>query len=222
MNVATYIDHTLLKQDATSQQVQQLCKEAADWNCASACIPPYFVVAAARLLEGTGVRTCTVIGFPFGYSVISAKVAEAEQAIADGAIELDLVINLAALKSNDWMHLDQEIKAITAITKDAGVTLKVIVESGILTDDELRQCCDLYGSYPIDFMKTSTGYAASGASVYSVQKMRQWLPAHIAIKASGGIRTFAFAQELINAGAIRIGCSATGAIIQKAEAAGDL
>lgn len=209
MNLAPYIDHTLLKADSTLTDIRRLCDEAKEHRFKAVCVPPYFVWEACKeLCKSTHVKVATVIGFPFGYSAVDAKVAELETAMRQGAHELDMVINLAALKSGDWDYLEAEIKACVETVKSAGRAIKVIVESGILTGEELDRCCDLYGQYEIDFMKTSTGYAARGATVEAVQTMRRLLPEQIAIKASGGIRTYSFALELIAAGATRLGTSA--------------
>jgi len=155
-----------------------------------------------------------VIGFPFGYSAIEAKIAEAVLAIVDGADELDIVINLIALKNNDWQYLANEINHLMPVIKSKGKVVKIIIESGVLTDDEIKKCCELYGTAGIDYLKTSTGYAEKGASVEAVELMRANLPAHVQIKASGGIRTYAFAKALVDAGATRLGCSASVAIAE--------
>jgi deoxyribose-phosphate aldolase len=219
MNIASYIDHTILKQETTIEDITKLCKEAIDAQFAAVCVPPYYVTNATALCAGTEVKVATVIGFPFGYQSIASKITEMEKAIADGADELDMVINIAALKSGDWDYLTQEITDCIVPVKQAGKVIKVIVESGILTEEELEKCCSLYGNYSIDFMKTSTGYAPVGATVEAVKTMRKLLPETINIKASGGIRTYAFAKELIDAGATRLGCSAGLLILNEAKAA---
>lgn len=217
MNIATYIDHTMLKPEATAADIARLCAEAIDAGFAAVCVPPYYVPVATALLAGIpAVKVATVIGFPFGYSSIAAKIAEVEKAVADGVDELDMVINLAALKNGDYDYLSQEITDVIAVVKTAGKRIKVIVESGILTDTELDHCCALYGAFAIDFMKTSTGYAAVGATLEAVRTMRRLLPTAIGIKASGGIRDFAFARALVDEGATRIGCSAGVKIMQQA------
>lgn len=217
MNIAAYIDHTLLKAEATVPAIEQLCREAISAGFKAVCVPPYYISISKNILNGSGVKTATVIGFPFGYSSISAKVTEMHDALDRGADELDMVINIAALKSGNWSFLEQEIAACVRPVKDQGKVLKVIVESGILSDDELAQCCALYGATDIDYLKTSTGYAAQGASVRAVATMRRLLPEHMAIKASGGIKSFSFAQELIAAGATRIGCSASLQILEESK-----
>lgn len=214
MNLASYIDHTILKPTTLLSEVEELCQEAKQYQFAAVCVPPLFVKLAKKNLINSNVKVATVIGFPFGYSAIEAKVAEVLLALVDGADELDVVINIAALKNNDWTYLANEINHILPIIHKKGKIIKVIIESGILTDKEIIQCCDLYGATGIDFMKTSTGYAEKGASVEAVKLMRKHLPAAIKIKASGGIRTAVFAKELIQAGADRLGCSASVSIIK--------
>lgn len=208
MNLASYIDHTVLKADTSTGDIEKCCAEALQYSFAAVCVPPPYVSLAKKLTAGSSVGTATVIGFPFGYSCIDAKLAEIRKAIADGADELDIVINLCALRNKDWDYLSREITACLQPIRLHRKIIKVIIESGILIDEEIAACCALYARHKVDFVKTSTGYAAQGASVHAVQLMRTHLPPEIAIKASGGIRTFAFAQELIAAGATRIGASA--------------
>jgi deoxyribose-phosphate aldolase len=212
MTIAKYIDHTILKPNTTLAEIEKLCAEATEYNFASVCVPPYFTRDSVRLTKGSSVKVATVIGFPFGYSHYTAKAAEVKQAIEDGAQELDMVINIAALKNKDFDYLENEIKAITQQIAGSNALLKLIIESGILTDDEIVACCNLYQKYPVQFMKTSTGYAEKGATIEAVQLMRQHLPSHIEIKASGGIRNYEFAKSLLDAGATRLGCSASIAI----------
>ncbi|MEO6355361.1 MAG: deoxyribose-phosphate aldolase, partial [Ferruginibacter sp.] len=192
--------------------------EAIQYHFAAVCVPPLFVKKAVALLAGTPVKVATVIGFPFGYSAIEAKVAETVLALVDGADELDLVINISALKNNDWQFLAGEINAILPIIRRAGKVVKIIIESGVLTDEEIIKCCDLYGAAGVDFMKTSTGYAEKGATVAAVQLLRKHLAEKIQIKASGGIKTYTFAKQLIDAGATRIGCSSSIQIVTEAAA----
>jgi deoxyribose-phosphate aldolase len=213
MNIAAYIDHTILKPTTTIADVEKLCAEAIEYNFAAVCVPPLFVKKAKALCANSSIKIATVIGFPFGYSAVEAKLAEVLLAIVDGADELDMVINIAALKNNDWQYLANELNAILPIVKNKQKVIKIIIESGILTDDEIIKCCDLYGIAGVDFMKTSTGYAEKGASVHAVALMRKHLADAVKIKASGGIRTFLFAKELIDAGADRIGCSSSVAIV---------
>lgn len=214
MHLASYIDHTLLKSTASLAETEQLCREAAEYGFYAVCVPPPFVKRAKSLLSPTIVKTATVIGFPFGYSATEAKVAEAVLALVDGADELDMVINLVALRMNDWEYISREVSLLTDIIHKKQKLIKVIIESGVLTDEEIIRCCSVIGKLGIDFMKTSTGYAEKGASVETVQLMRRHLPGSVQIKASGGIRTYDFAQALVQAGAARLGCSASVAIVQ--------
>jgi len=216
MNIAEYIDHTVLKPTTTLQDVEKLCEEALSYQFAAVCVPPLFVKKAKEILGSSSTKVATVIGFPFGYSAIEAKVAEVVLAIIDGADELDVVINISAIKNNDWQFLANEINAIIPIIKNKNKIIKVIIESGILTDDEIIKCCDLYGAAGVDFMKTSTGYAEKGASIEAVKLMRKHLADNVLIKASGGIKNFIFAKQLIQAGANRLGCSSSIAIINEA------
>lgn len=208
-NLAAYIDHTILKQTTTVAEVDKVCVEASMAGFVSVCIPPRYVAGAKKLLDGSKVKVATVIGFPLGYNATEVKVREIEEAIQMGADELDMVIDLCALKSGDWKHLAHEIEACLKPVTQSGMVMKVIVESGMLTDSELIACCQLYSKYDIDFMKTSTGFSGTGATVHAVSMMREFLPARIGVKASGGIRNYEFARELIDAGASRIGCSSS-------------
>lgn len=216
MNISAYIDHTVLKPTTVLGDIEKLCREAADYHFAAVCVPPLYVKSARQLLQGTNVKTATVIGFPFGYSAIEAKIAEIVLAIVDGADELDMVVNIPAIKNGDWQFLANEINTILPIIRNSNKIVKIIIESGVLTDDEIIKCCELYGAAGIDYLKTSTGYAEKGASVATIQLMRKHLPAHVKIKASGGIRTYAFAKELIDAGARRIGTSSGVEILRQA------
>lgn len=206
-NIAAAVDHTLLKPGLLASQVAQLCEEAKTHQFAAVCVPPLFVKQAKQALEGSAVKVATVIGFPFGYSAIEAKLAETLLAIVDGADELDVVINFTAIKNNDWTFVANEINHIMPVITANNRVIKVIIESGVLTDDEIIKCCEIYGAAGVHFMKTSTGYAEKGASVHAVELMRKHLPAHIQIKASGGIRDAAFAEALMDAGATRLGTS---------------
>lgn len=216
MNLSSYIDHTVLKPDTTLAEVEKLCNEAAHYGFAAVCVPPPFVKRVKAILSLTDIKVATVIGFPFGYSATEAKLAETILAMVDGADEIDMVINLIALKIKDWDYLTKEIKLIRDITHNKGRLLKVIIESGILTEEEIIICCTQIGTLNIDYMKTSTGYAEKGAGIGAVQLMRAHLPPGVKIKASGGIRTYDFAKALIEAGAERLGCSASVSIVKGA------
>ena len=215
MNIAGYIDHTILKPTTTIADVEKLCLEAAEYGFAAVCIPPPFIKRVKTILDPTEVKVATVIGFPFGYSATEAKIAETVLAIVDGADELDMVINLVALRMKDWAFLGKEVALAAEVVHNKGKSIKLIVESGILTNEEIVQCCNTFGPLGIDFMKTSTGYAEKGASVEAVQLMRSHLPPGVKIKASGGIKTYAFAAQLIAAGADRLGCSASVQIVKE-------
>jgi deoxyribose-phosphate aldolase len=216
MNIAAYIDHTVLKPTTTIGDVEKICAEAIKYQFAAVCVPPLYVKKAKELLQDSSIKVATVIGFPFGYAAIEAKVAELVLAIIDGADELDVVINISAIKNNDWQFLANEINAILPIVKNKNKLIKVIIESGILTDEEIIKCCDLYGAAGVDFLKTSTGYAEKGATVEAVQLMRKHLADNVRIKASGGIKNYPFAKQLIDAGANRLGCSSSISILNEA------
>jgi deoxyribose-phosphate aldolase len=238
MSIASYIDHTILKPTVTYIEIKKICDEALLYRFAAVCVPPPGIAKAKEYLAAgqasslsagppasipvgapspaSPVKIATVIGFPFGYSVLEAKLAEAEQAAAL-ADELDVVINLVALRNGDWAYLEKEMQAIANLVHARKRTVKTIIESGILTDEEIVRCCEIYGRVGVDFVKTSTGYAEKGASVHAVELMRRHLPPSIQIKASGGIRSYTFARQLIDAGADRLGCSASVAIVQEEE-----
>jgi len=156
-----------------------------------------------------------VIGFPFGYSAIEAKVAEIVLAIVDGADELDMVVNISAIKNKDWTFIANEINTVMPIIKSKQKVIKVIIESGVLTEEEIIKCCDIYGAAGVDYVKTSTGFAEKGASINAVKIIRAHLSDAVKIKASGGIKSFSFAKELINAGANRLGCSSSVQIVME-------
>ena len=217
MNIAPYIEHTLLKPTATWPEIENLCKEAMEYGFAAVCVPPLYVKRATELLTNSKVKTATVIGFPFGYSAIEAKVAEIVLAIVDGADELDMVVNISAIKNEDWTFIANEINTIMPLVRNKNKVIKVIIESGVLTDDEIIKCCDIYGAAGVDYVKTSTGYAEKGASIHAVQLIRTHLSDAVKIKASGGIRSYSFAKELINAGANRLGCSGSIKIVEESE-----
>ncbi len=214
MQLNQYIDHTILKPTTLLADITKLCTEAKEYQFAAVCIPPNFVKKAKSLVAGSHVKVATVIGFPFGYSAVEAKIAEILLAMVDGADELDVVINISAIKNNDWLYLANEINHIMPIIRAKNKVIKIIIESGILTDDEIIKCCEIYGLAGIDYLKTSTGYAEKGATVEVVKLFRLHLPEQVQIKASGGIRDYAFAKALIDAGATRLGCSAGVAIVQ--------
>jgi deoxyribose-phosphate aldolase len=214
MSLAQFIDHTILKPLTSAKDIEKLCAEAAEHTFKAICVPPYYVSRAAELLKGGTVEVATVIGFPLGYSTPETKTFEAAEALENGATELDMVMNLAAFRNRDMASLEKEITAIAALARQNGALVKVIIESGLLSDEEIIACCDFYRNFDVAFLKTSTGFAEKGASVEAVRLMRRHLPAHIQIKASGGIRTYSFAKELVDAGATRLGCSASVEIVR--------
>lgn len=218
MKINQYIDHTILKPTTLLAEVEKLCAEAIQYSFAAVCVPPNFMKTAKALLQGSSVKTATAIGFPFGYSAVEAKIAETVLAMVDGADELDVVANISAIKNGDWLYIANEINHLMPVIKSKHKIIKVIIESGVLTNDEIIKCCDIYGAAGIDYLKTSTGYAEKGATVEAVQLFRRYLPDQVQIKASGGIRDYTFAKQLIEAGATRLGCSASVAIVQGAPA----
>ena len=217
MNIAAYIDHTVLKPTTTQADIVKLCTEALENNFAAVCVPPLFVKMSKKMVANSTVKVATVIGFPFGYSAIEAKVAEIILAIIDGADELDVVINISAIKNNDWQFLANEINTLMPIIRKQQKVIKIIIESGILTNAEIIKCCDLYGAAGVDFLKTSTGYAEVGATLEAVVLIRKHLTNSIKIKASGGIKSYTFAKQLIAAGADRLGCSSSLQIVQESK-----
>ena len=216
MPLNKYIDHTILKPTCLVSDIEKLCAEAKQYDFAAVCVPPNFVKLAKEKLADSTVQVATVIGFPFGYSATEAKIAEIILAMVDGADELDVVANISAIKNGDWSAIADEINHIMPIIRSKNKVVKIIIESGVLTDDEIIKCCDIYGIAGIDYLKTSTGYAEKGASVEAVKLFRKHLPDQVQIKASGGIRDYATAQLMIDAGATRIGCSAGVAIVSGA------
>ena len=218
MPLNKYIDHTILKPTCLVADIEKLCAEAKQYDFAAVCVPPNFVKLAKEKLLGTTVQVATVIGFPFGYSATEAKIAEIILAMVDGADELDVVANISAIKNGDWSAIADEINHIMPIIRSKNKVVKIIIESGVLTDDEIIKCCDIYGIAGIDYLKKSTGYAEKGASVEAVKLFRKHLPDQVQIKASGGIRDYAAAKLMIEAGATRIGCSAGVAIVSGANA----
>lgn len=215
MKIATYIDHTLLKADASKADITKLCSEALDNNFCAVCVPPYWVREAAKLLKGSTVKIATVVGFPMGYSHTPAKIEECKRAVDEGAHEIDLVINIAALKEGDYNYLKNELMSVTAMIHLRGAKLKVILETGLLTDEEIIKGCELCKDQDVDFVKTSTGFNGEGANVRVIELLRKNLPKSIKIKASGGIDSKEKALALIKAGADRIGSSKSVKIVSE-------
>jgi deoxyribose-phosphate aldolase len=208
---ARYVDHTLLKPNATQDEVAKLCEEARAFCFASVCINPSYVAYSAQLLRGTGVKICTVVGFPLGSTTPTVKAIEARDAIANGADEIDMVINVGALKSGNDAAALEDIKAVREATR--GRVLKVILETSFLSQEEKVRACLLAKKAGADFVKTSTGFGGGGATVEDIRLMRQTVGPLMGVKASGGIRDAAAAQQMIDAGATRLGTSASVAIV---------
>lgn len=212
MNVAKYIDHTLLKPQASQADLKVLCDEARQYGFFSVCVNPYWVSFCKKQLQGSGVKVCTVIGFPLGANTTQAKVFEAKDALHNGADELDMVVNLGAVKSADWDTVLADIKAVRQAGQN--FTLKVIIETSVLTQEEKVKVCQLAEQAGADFVKTSTGFTGGGATAEDVKLMRQTVSEKLQVKASGGVRTRADFEAMIAAGATRIGASAGVKIIE--------
>lgn len=217
MQLATRIDHTILKPDCTLEDIKGVCEEAKTHGFFSVCIPPFYVKDAAQLLEGTSVKVGTVVGFPMGYASTPAKVEEIKRAIDDGADEVDAVVNICAVKSGNWNYVRNDIESMTRIAHLRGKHIKVILETGLMNLEELERLCKICTDSEVDFVKTSTGILAAGANVDIVSWLRSQLPASIKIKASGGVRSYQDAVSLVEAGADRLGSSASVQIVQGAQ-----
>lgn len=212
MKLNKLIDHTLLKPEATKAQIEKLCGEAAEYDFKSVCVNPYYVKYAKELLKESDVLVCTVIGFPLGQNTTAIKVSETKDAIQNGADEIDMVINIGALKSKDGDYVLNEIKEIRNACK--GKTLKVIIETCLLTDEEKITACKLSKEAGADFVKTSTGFSTHGATVEDVKSMRETVGEDMGVKASGGIRDRETALKMVEAGATRLGVSAGVEIVK--------
>ena len=214
-SVAALIDHTLLKPDATREEIETLCGEARDYSFATVCVNPTWVPLCARLLRGSRVGVCTVVGFPLGATTADVKQYESRRVIFDGATEVDMVINVGALKSGDVRTVQIDIEAVAEVCRAAGVVSKVIIETALLTDQEKVTACTLAKAAGADFVKTSTGFARTGATPADVALMRRVVGAGMGVKAAGGVRDLTGAQEMVKAGATRIGASAGVKIVQE-------
>jgi deoxyribose-phosphate aldolase len=214
IQLAGMIDHTLLKPDATPDQIAQLCFEARKYQFASVCVNPTWVKLCAQLLEGSPVKVCTVIGFPLGATASEVKAFETSNAIDQGATEIDMVINIGALKARELEVVAQDIRGVVNVAHSRGMLVKVILETTLLTDEEKTIACLLSKEAGADFVKTSTGFAGGGATVHDVELMRRVVGPEIGVKASGGVRTYEDAESMIKAGATRIGASAGVKIVQ--------
>jgi deoxyribose-phosphate aldolase len=208
LDMARYIDHTLLKPEATAAEIDELCREAEQYHFASVCINPTWVKRAAENLRGTSVPVCTVIGFPLGATTPEIKAMEARRALRDGAREVDMVLNIGALKSGEYDLVRTDIEKVVDAAHDGGALCKVILETALLTDEEKVIASSLAKRAKADFVKTSTGFGPGGATVYDVALMRETVGPEMGVKASGGVRTAGDAEDMIAAGATRIGASA--------------
>ena len=213
--IASMIDHTLLKPEATPAQVEKLCAEAAEYHFASVCVNPVYIPLAARLLDGTGVKVCCVVGFPLGAIAPEQKAAEAASCATMGAEELVMVIHVGAAKAGDWALVQRDIAGV--VKAAAGRTVKVIIETCLLTDEEKVKACEAAKAAGADFVKTSTGFSTGGATTHDIALMRKTVGPEMGVKASGGIRDYATAMAMIEAGANRIGASAGIEIVAAAE-----
>jgi deoxyribose-phosphate aldolase len=214
--IAAMIDHTLLKPDATKREIEELCREAAQFGFATVCVNPIWVASAARLLAGTATGVCSVVGFPLGATTADVKGYETRRAIFDGAREIDMVINIGALKSGDLRTVERDIEAVVAPCRDCGVLSKVIIEAALLSDDEKVTACTLSKAAGADYVKTSTGFGPGGATAADVALMRRVVGAEMGVKAAGGVRDLESLKAMVAAGATRVGASAGVKIVQQA------
>lgn len=216
-SVAALIDHTLLRPDASAKDIEQLCQEAREYRFATVCVNPTWVGTCASLLRGSPVGVCSVVGFPLGATTPDVKQFETRRAIFDGACEIDMVINVGALKSGDVRLVERDIEAVTVVCRDAGATSKVIIEAALLTDAEKATACTLAKVAGADYVKTSTGFGPGGATVADVALMRRIVGAEMGVKAAGGVRDLAGLEAMVAAGATRVGASAGVRIVREAK-----
>ncbi|MCG9880344.1 MAG: deoxyribose-phosphate aldolase [Bacteroidia bacterium] len=214
MNISKHIEHTNLKPNAVAEDIVKLCAEAVEHGFYGVCVPPYFVQLAKKSLKKATVKIISVAGFPFGYNTVSSKVEETKKAINSGADEIDMVINIAAFKSGDIATVQNDIQAVVTACHLQNKQVKVIIETCYMSEDEIKTLCKICSDCEADFVKTSTGYGTEGATVEAVKWMRKNLSSKTKIKAAGGIKTREFAEELIAAGADRIGSSASIQLVQ--------
>lgn len=214
--VAPLIDHTLLRADATSTDIRKVCAEARQYGFASVCVNPYWTPLVAAELAGSPVKVCVVVGFPLGANATSSKVAETETAVQAGAREIDMVLNIGELRGSNHDAVRDDIRAVAEAAHNAGAILKVILETALLNDEEKTAACLMAKDAGADFVKTSTGFSAAGATVYDVELMRRVVGPQLGVKASGGVRTLEDLKRMVAAGATRIGASASVKIIESA------
>src|SRR5689334_1216815 len=216
-DVAAMIDHTLLKPDASGAEVEKLCREAAEYRFASVCVNPTWVATCARLLQGSPVKVCSVVGFPLGATTPDVKHYETRRALFDGAREIDMVINVGALKSGDVRVVERDIEAVTGPCREVGAISKVIIEAALLTDDEKVTACTLAKAAAADYVKTSTGFGPGGATAADVALMRRVVGEEMGVKAAGGVKDLDALKAMVAAGATRIGASAGVRIVQESK-----
>ncbi len=214
-DIASKIDHTILKPEVTAVEIQQLCNEAMEHGFAAVCVPPMYVNEAKNFLAKSKVKVATVVGFPLGYTNTLIKVSEAKKAIDDGATEIDMVMNISEMKNKQYKEVLDDIQSVTLMAHFHKTIVKVILETCLLTNEEIVRACELCEEAGVDFVKTSTGFSKTGATVEAVKLIRESLPKKIKVKASGGIRTKEFALQLIEAGADRLGTSSGISIIKE-------
>jgi deoxyribose-phosphate aldolase len=214
MKLNKYIDHTLLKPEATLGQIEKLCAEAKENEFFAVCINSYYVKKCVALLHGTSVKVCTVVGFPLGASTMEAKRFEAMKAVAEGAKEVDMVMNISAVKSGDWQYVQDDMSSLAQVCHQQGAILKVILETCLLSEEEKKRACEIAVRANVDFVKTSTGFSTGGATVEDIKLMRSIVGTKMGVKASGGIRDAETAIKMIEAGATRLGCSAGVEIVR--------
>jgi deoxyribose-phosphate aldolase len=214
-SIAHKIDHTLLKPEATQQQIETICKEALEHQFASVCVLPYYVPVSAQLLKDSPVKVCTVIGFPLGATLTEAKLAEAHAVLKNGARELDMVINISALKNKSWLYVQNEITVLAQKAHESNAILKVIIETCLLTEEEKIKACELVTNSGADFIKTSTGFSTGGATIEDVVLLKNHVGEKVKVKASGGIRDLKAAAAMIEAGADRLGTSSGVKIVRE-------
>lgn len=220
MDLAKYIDHTQLKPDTTKESIAKIVEEAKQHEFASVCVNPHWVSYCYNELKDTPVKVCTVIGFPLGATSTETKIFETKQAIADGATEVDMVINVGELKSNNDEFVEKDIRAVVEAAKGKALT-KVIIETSLLTEDEKVRACKLAKNAEADYVKTSTGFSGGGATVEDIRLMRETIGAEMGVKASGGVRDLEQTKAMIEAGATRIGASSGVAIISGEQGTSD-
>jgi deoxyribose-phosphate aldolase len=213
MKFNQYIDHTALKADTNIKQIEKLCAEARESEFFSVCVNSYYVKKAVALLSGSSIKVCTVVGFPLGASTMETKRFEAMKAVAEGAKEIDMVINISAIKSGEWQYVLDDMSSLAQVCHQQGALLKVILETCLLTEEEKKKACELAVKAGVDFVKTSTGFSTGGATVHDVKLMKS-IVGNMGVKASGGIRDAETARQMIEAGATRLGTSASVEIMK--------